>query len=92
MDRDTRIKWDVFQGKSTYLDDYRWNKNQRKLSSTFPSASVEPTEKQSAEYVPVDTETFTPWKKDAHIPFNLYHVPKDVIGTHPKDIIKMPVR
>lgn len=93
MERDDRIVWDVFQGKSTYLNDYRCTKKKTDRSSNvFPYVRKKLREKETAAYVPIDTETFIPWKKGSHIPFDLYHYPKGIIDTHPKDVIKLPVR
>lgn len=92
MERDDRIKWNVAQGKSTYLNDYRWSTEyEKRPRSDFPNATEEPPEKPSKEPVPLDMETFIPWRKGVNVPFNLYHQPKEIIGMYPKSITKMPV-
>lgn len=91
MEKDDRIKWNVFQNPSIYLNDYRWPKYAPRSSSVFPCATKEPPEKPTKEYIPIDTETFVPWRKNARVPFDLYHTRKDIIGENPSTKIKMPV-
>lgn len=92
MERDERIKWDVFQAKSTYQNDYRRiDKAEPPRNNKFVQNDKEPAQKPVQEFVPIDLETFVPWKKNTRVPFDLYHLPKEIVRTNPSDIKKMPV-
>lgn len=92
MERDDRIKWNVFQEKSTYRNDFRpLGSSEPPTRNQFLRLKTEPESKPSEKYVPRDLETFTPWKDSSKVPFNLYHEPKEIIGTIPSDKVIIPV-
>lgn len=91
MDHDDRMKWAVFQGATTYENDYRKPGSSDRQIQKWPQATTEAPTKPSAPYNPRDTETFIPWRKGVHVPFDLLWTPKPIIGTHPNKKIHLPV-
>lgn len=88
-EQDDRIKWDVFQEKTTHLNDYRWPKADPRKIKKWQLERTEPPDKQRKEYLPHDHETFIPWRREIHVPFNLLWEPKPITGEDPKrNIVK----
>lgn len=87
---DSRIKWDVFQEKSTYLNDYQWATPDERKIYKWENDRNEPPQKPPPELQLCDHETFLPWRKGVHVPFNLLWNPVPITGTNPKEKILFP--
>lgn len=86
--RDERIKWDVFDEKSTYFSDYKWPSPFRRESGKWPQDRDEPPEKCYPAHITLDNETYVPLRDGAYIPFDLLHTPSPIIRTDPRTPIK----
>ncbi|KAB0797504.1 hypothetical protein PPYR_08497 [Photinus pyralis] len=83
MDYDPRIKLNIFQGQTTFQNDYRRFTPDSREKYVWPKARSEPPPKKSAEFIRKDPETFVEWNKDVYIPFNLLMKPRPIIDTTP---------
>ncbi|KAI4464664.1 maestro-related heat domain-containing [Holotrichia oblita] len=83
MDFDDRLKLDNFQQPTTYANDYRQYYSASGKRYRWPKATEEEQIKLSPEFYEQDTETFYPFKKEHHVPFNLLWRPRPIVETNP---------
>ncbi|KAK5646734.1 hypothetical protein RI129_005198 [Pyrocoelia pectoralis] len=87
MDYDPRIKLNVFQGESTFQNDYRRFIPDPREKYAWPKNSSEPPQKKSSKFNRKDPETFVTWHKEFYVPFNLMVKPRPIIDTSPYDTV-----
>ena len=92
---DDTIKLDIFKPQSTYQNDYK----KLPVESHIPASLCKKTlydldghkRKPKRDYIFQDNETFTHWRPDVHIPFNLLWRRKEIIHTNPYEPFTTPV-
>lgn len=84
MNFDERLKLDNFSQPTTYLNDYRLYAPQKIIKHKWPKDTIEKPTKPPAEFHETDIETFYPFKKELHVPFNLLWHPRPILETDPK--------
>ncbi|KAK4880534.1 hypothetical protein RN001_008680 [Aquatica leii] len=91
MEHDPRIKLNVFEGETTYLNDYRKFKPDKRYKHNWPKDRTELPVKNPKEFIRDDPESFIQWKKEAYIPFHLMIQPRPIIDTSPTQIVPRSV-
>lgn len=85
---DSRLdKWNVFTEKTTYLNDFRYLVPDEHTIYRWQRGRTEPPPMPIPQYDLCDHETFLPWRRGVHVPFDLLWEPKPIIQTHPRDKI-----
>ncbi|KAL1491348.1 hypothetical protein ABEB36_011957 [Hypothenemus hampei] len=84
-----KVKLDVFNEKTTYLNDYKQYCDVQQETVRTQHIREEPKVPSPPERRRIeDHETFCKWKDDVYIPFNLLIDPKPIIQTDPRNPFK----
>lgn len=85
MNFDGRLKLDNFKEQTTYNNDYKPYSPRTRVKYRWPKDKIEKQQKPIPEYYEEDTETFFPYKKEHHVPFNLQWRPRPIVETDPRE-------
>ncbi|KAK9732141.1 hypothetical protein QE152_g13002 [Popillia japonica] len=83
MNFDNRLKLDNFQEPTTYANDYRPYQPVVGRRYRWAKATEEKAAKVPPTFYEEDIETFYPFKKEHHVPFNLLWRPRPIVETNP---------
>ncbi|XP_050307538.1 uncharacterized protein LOC126744223 [Anthonomus grandis grandis] len=79
-----KIKLNAFEEKTTYQNDFKKYCDRKKENLKNPRIRAEQPIKPPPKRHYTDNETFTTWKDDVYIPFDLLLFPKPIVQTDPR--------
>ena len=91
MEHDCEIKLNIFERRTTYLNDFTKYPASKRIKYKWPRTTSESQVKPCKEYNREDHQTFQILKKDKHIPFNLLWKRKPITRTDPRQKFQLPV-